>query len=442
MAALDWNAMTRKYGRDVPVLGSTMSVVDVGPLDPATSPVLVFLHGNPTSSFLWRKVIAALAPRFRCVAIDLIGMGRSGKPDIDYSWADHRAYLTEALDRLDVGTQPVRLVTHDWGVGLGIEYARTHRLRVAGVAFAEGHLRPLPSWEAFDDGGRELFRRLRDPVDGRREVLDDDVFLSTILPGGMHHRLTTEEMRAYREPFPTPASRLPIWAWVSQIPVGGDPAPVHDALSANYEWLARTSTPRLLLHAHPGAIITPTVAAELGATIPDIASVDVGRGLHFLPEDQPEGIAAALAAWASATATIEEGVRGAARQALRTNPLSSRPRCTEDAGMSETEETGDVTVNVVDRLAARFPTLARDHIAEVVDEEHERLNGARVRDFIPLLVEHEATERLRLEADPQQTVGEPLQEKGPDGEPGVDPMEQQRRTQPPSGPLLGNYGRG
>ncbi|MGC5169036.1 haloalkane dehalogenase [Microbacterium sp. DT81.1] len=311
MAALDWDAVTRKYGHDVPVLGSTMSVIDVGPVDRATGPVLVFLHGNPTSSFLWRKVIAALASRYRCIAIDLIGMGGSGKPAIGYSWTDHRAYLTETLDRLDVGTQPVRLVTHDWGVGLGIEYARTHPLRVAGVAFAEGHLRPLPSWDAFDEGGREFFRRLRDPVDGRREVLDDDVFLTAILPGGMYHQLTIEEARAYREPFPTPASRLPIWAWVTQIPVRGDPAPVHDALSANYEWLAHTSTPRLLLHAHPGAIITTAVARELVADIPVIASVDVGRGLHFLPEDQPENMAAALAAWAIATATVDEGVRGA-----------------------------------------------------------------------------------------------------------------------------------
>ncbi|MGC5169037.1 three-helix bundle dimerization domain-containing protein [Micromonospora sp. DT81.3] len=110
--------------------------------------------------------------------------------------------------------------------------------------------------------------------------------------------------------------------------------------------------------------------------------------------------------------------------------------------MSETEETGDVTVNVVDRLAARFPTLARDHVAEVVDEEHERLNGARVRDFIPLLVEHEATERLRLEADPQLTVDEPLQEMPANAKSGVDPMEHQRRAEPPSGPLLGDYGRG
>jgi haloalkane dehalogenase len=135
VAALDWDDVVRHHGHRIPVLRSVMGVVDLGPPHAAAGPVFVFLHGHPTSSFLWRRVIAELAARYRCIAIDLIGMGRSGKPDIGYTWADHRAYLTETIDRLDVGTQPVRLVTHDWGVGLGIEYAA--RSPIATTRFVE-----------------------------------------------------------------------------------------------------------------------------------------------------------------------------------------------------------------------------------------------------------------------------------------------------------------
>ena len=257
----------------------------------------MLLHGNPTSSFLWRHVITALMDRFRCVAIDLIGMGGSGKPDLDYTWAIHRDYVAEALAGLDTEGRAIRLVMHDWGVALGLDYARGHPERVAGVAMMEGHLRALGSWQDFDEAGRALFGELRDPVRGRRKIEEENFFISTVLPSGMHHQLTEDEQRAYAAPFPTPRSRRPIWAWVTQIPINGDPPDVRDAVEANLTWLESTKTPRLLLHADPGAIIDSAYAAEIAARCPGLTTRTVGPGLHFLPEDQPNTIAEHLATW-------------------------------------------------------------------------------------------------------------------------------------------------
>ncbi len=294
-----------------------MHVTDTG----GDGPTVVFLHGNPTSSYLWRHVIAALAARFRCITIDLIGMGASAKPPITYDWSDHRRYLTPVLnalldplpDRLPgrlpdglSGPLPDRssdrlggawLVGHDWGAALAVEYARTHPGRVSGVALTEGHLRPLASWDAFDEGGRDLFQRLRDPIEGRRLIEDDNFFLSTVLPSGMLHELTAEEQAAYAAPHPTPQSRHPIWKWVTQIPIAGDPPETHQVLTANWEWLTTTDVPRLLLTATPGAIIDEAKVNQIRQAAPTVRIRNVGEGLHFLPEDRPQEIAIELAAW-------------------------------------------------------------------------------------------------------------------------------------------------
>ena len=267
-----------------------LHVTDTG----GDGPAIVFLHGNPTSSYLWRHVIERLAGRFRCVAVDLIGMGRSPRPAIAYDWNDHRRHLTPVLDRLE---GPVWLAGHDWGAGLAVEYARTHPARVAGVAVTEGHLRPLPSWEAFDEGGRELFRRLRDPVEGRRMVEEENFFLSTVLPSGIVRRLTPEELFPYEEPYATPSSRHPIWKWVTQIPIGGDPPESHRVLAANWDWFTTTDVPLMLLTATPGAILGPAAVDEVRRAAPRLRIRHVGEGLHFLPEDRPAEIAAELADW-------------------------------------------------------------------------------------------------------------------------------------------------
>lgn len=295
----EWERLVSRCSRRLAVGGSSMSWLDTGRMDDAGAPVLVFLHGNPTSSFLWRHVVTALSDRFRCVAVDLIGMGASGKPDIDYTWADHRSHLWQVLDALDVSGTAIRLVMHDWGVALGLEYARRHPGLITGVAMMEGHLRPLGSWEEFDEAGRVLFAELRDPVRGRRKIEDENFFLASVLPGGMHHQLTDEERAAYNAPYPDARSRRPIWAWVTQIPIAGEPSDVHDVLVANLAWLETTRTPRLLLYGDPGAIIDRDSLAAIAARCPGLVTRPVGPGLHFLPEDQPSAIAELLSAWAA-----------------------------------------------------------------------------------------------------------------------------------------------
>lgn len=290
-----WSPTLGVVGYDLDVGGSFVHVLDTGSIL-GSAPVLVFLHGNPTSTFLWRHVVQGLVPDFRCIGIDLIGMGRSGRPRIDYAWADHRAYLTAALDALDTGGAPITLVQHDWGVGLGLEYARTHPERVQRVVFLEGHLQPYRSWQDFDEGGRELFQQLR-TQQGRRMIEDDNFLIEAILPGGMNHQLSADERAAYAEPYPTPTSRYPLWVWTTQIPIAGDPPEPTAVLADNYAWLRSTRTPRLLLHASPGSVLPSEQVATTRQDCPGLDVVDVGTGLHFLPEDQPDAIAAAIRAW-------------------------------------------------------------------------------------------------------------------------------------------------
>lgn len=292
-----WGPTPGVVGYDLAVAGSFLHVLDTGrPTTAGSAPVLVFLHGNPTSMFLWRHVVHALAPDFRCLGLDLIGMGRSGRPDIDYLWADHRRYLSAALDALDTGGAPITLVLHDWGVGLGLEYARTRPQRVERVVFSEGHLRPYPSWQDFDEGGRALFRQFRTD-EGARMIEQDNFLLEKVLPGGMNHQLSDSERVAYTEPFPTPVSRHPVWVWTTQIPVDGDPPEPAAVLSDNYAWLQSTGTPRLLLYANPGSVLQAEQVATARLDCPGLTAVDIGDGLHFLPEDQPEAIAAAIRSW-------------------------------------------------------------------------------------------------------------------------------------------------
>jgi len=275
----------------VDVLGSTMRYVATG----SGRPVL-FLHGNPTSSFLWRDVLAALRPAGRrMIAVDLIGMGGSGKPDVGYRLADHVRYTQAFVTALDL--RDVTLVGHDWGVAIALELLRREPGRVAAVAVMEGHLRPLPDWDAFDADGRDLFRRLRAPGTGERLVLEENVFLETLLPAGMHRRLTDGELREYRRPYPDAATRRPLLAWAREIPVGGDPADVGETLTRAVHHLAAAAVPALLVHGRPGAVVGPGTVSWAREAVPALAVADVGEASHFLPEDRPLEVAAALARW-------------------------------------------------------------------------------------------------------------------------------------------------
>ena len=275
----------------VEVLGSKMHYVDEGPREGA---VFLLLHGNPTSSYLWRNVIPHLAPLGRVVAPDLIGMGKSDKPDIPYRFFDHSLSLEGLIEALDLSD--ITLVLHDWGSALGFHYARRHESNVRALALTEAILAPA-KWRDFGGPFRTVFKLFRTPGAGALLIQGMNVFVKQILPQTVVRELTAEEMRHYLEPYPTFASRRPLRQWPREIPIEGEPADVHEAVAAYNGWLQRTELPKLLLYARPGALIRKRGVEWARERFPHLEIVDIGRGLHFVQEDNPHGIAEAIVDW-------------------------------------------------------------------------------------------------------------------------------------------------
>jgi haloalkane dehalogenase len=275
---------------DVDVHGSRMYYVEEG----EGAPVL-FLHGNPTSSYLWRNVIPHVSGGARCIAPDLIGMGRSDKPDIDYRFFDHARYLEEFIETLGLGD--VVLVLHDWGSGLGFDWARRHAERVRGLAFMEAILMPVPSWDVFPEGARGMFQAFRTPEVGWDLIAKQNVFVEQALPASVVRTLSDEEMDAYRAPFPNEASRKPVWRWPNEIPIEGEPADVAEAVGAYSAWLQETEVPKLLFAATPGALIPAPMVEWARSALPNLEVVDLGEGIHYVQEDHPEEIGRGIARW-------------------------------------------------------------------------------------------------------------------------------------------------
>jgi haloalkane dehalogenase len=263
------------------VLGSRMHYEEQGEGKP-----VLFLHGNPTSSYLWRNVMPHVAGVGRCIAPDLIGMGQSDKPDLDYRFVDHARYVDGFIDAL--GLEDVALVVHDWGSALGFHYAHRNEDNVRGLAFMEAILAPIPSWDAFPAGARELFQAFRTPEVGWDLIAKQNVFVERAIPGSIVRKLTDEEMDAYRAPFPDEASRKPIWRWPNEIPIAGEPADVTEIVGAYNGWLQATQLPKLLFFAEPGALIQAPVVQWARSALPNLETVDLGAGIHYVQEDHPE----------------------------------------------------------------------------------------------------------------------------------------------------------
>jgi haloalkane dehalogenase len=268
------------------VLDSEMAYREAGRAD---APVALFLHGNPTSSYLWRNVIPHVAEVAHCIAPDLIGFGQSGKPDIAYRFEDHARYLDAFIAR--AGIRSAYLVLHDWGSGLGFHLAARQPELVRGLAFME-FIRPIPTWEEFlrDSKAREIFRKFRTPGEGEKLILENNVFVERVLPGSIVRKLTEEEMAVYRSPFPTPESRRPTWRFPNELPIAGEPADVVATLETAHASLAQSAYPKLLFAADPGALVPPDVAEDFARKLHDCELVKVGAGIHYLQEDHPETI--------------------------------------------------------------------------------------------------------------------------------------------------------
>lgn len=273
----------------VVVQGSHMHYVEEGAGDP-----VVFLHGNPTSSYLWRNVIPHLSPLARCIAPDLIGMGESDKPDIEYRFFDHAGYVDGFIEALDL--RNITFVVYDWGSALGFHYARRHQDNVKGLAFMEAIVRPL-TWDEWPEQSRQAFQAFRTPGVGEKMILEENAFVEQVLPGAILRKLSDEEMDRYREPFPDPASRRPTWRWPNEIPVEGEPPDVVEAVQAYADWMGESDIPKLLLYANPGAIIREPLLAWCRDNFRNLKTVDIGPGVHFLPEDRPHEIGEAVAEW-------------------------------------------------------------------------------------------------------------------------------------------------
>jgi len=275
------------------VHGKRMAYVEVGAGDP-----IVFLHGNPTSSYLWRNVIPHVAGAGRCIAPDLIGQGDSDRLDDSgpgsYRFVEHRTYLWELLEQIGV-TERVTLVVHDWGSALGFDWAANHPEAVAGVCYMEAIVRPIASWDEWPENARGIFQGFRSEA-GEEMVLEKNLFVEAVLPSAMVRNLTTEEHDEYRRPFVEPGeSRRPTLTWPREIPIEGEPTDVVAIVADYAEFLAGSPIPKLFVNADPGAILTGT-QREFCRTWPNQVEVTV-TGAHFVQEDSPDEIGAALADW-------------------------------------------------------------------------------------------------------------------------------------------------
>jgi len=286
------DATERYPKRFLDVLGKRMAYVETGTGDP-----VVFLHGNPTSSYLWRNVIPHVEHLGRCIAPDLIGMGDSDKLDEvgpgSYRLIEHRLYLDALLEALGIGDR-VTLVVHDWGSALGFDWANRHRGAVRGIAYMEAVVRPI-TWDEFSAQARPLFEAFRSPA-GENLVLAKNVFLERVLPGSVLRGLTEAEMEIYRCPYREPGEgRRPMLTWPREIPIEGEPADVVAIVDSYATWLQAADVPKLFVDAEPGAILTGA-QREFCRAWPNQETLTV-PGSHFIQEDSPDLIGRAIADW-------------------------------------------------------------------------------------------------------------------------------------------------
>ena len=275
--------------RRVPVLDSEMAYVDTGRGDP-----VVFLHGNPTSSYLWRNIIPHVTARGRCLAPDLIGMGDSGKaPGGSYRFVDHARYLDAWFEALGLDRR-VTLVVHDWGSALGFHWAARHPDRVKALVYMEAIVRPV-TWAEWPDNARGIFQTMRSAA-GESVILEKNVFVERILPASVIRPLGEPEMRVYRRPWlEAGESRRPMLTWPREIPIDGQPPDVVAVVEAYGRWLSTSSVPKLFVNADPGSILVGA-QREFCRTWPNQREVTVA-GRHFVQEDSPAEIGTALAAF-------------------------------------------------------------------------------------------------------------------------------------------------
>jgi haloalkane dehalogenase len=279
----------------VPVLQSHMAYRSMGRRD---APVALFLHGNPTSSYIWRNVMPDVADVALCIAPDLIGFGQSGKPDIDYRFEDHVRYLDAFISAM--GISSAYLVAQDWGTALAFHLAARRPSFVRGLAFME-FTHPVPTWNEFlnNSAERVVFQQFRTPGVGEKLILEENAFVELVLPGATVRKLSDEEMDVYRAPFPTPATRRPTWRFPNELPIAGEPKDVYVMMEEAHRALAASTYPKILFAGEPGALVSIEFARTFAESLSDCRFVFLGEGKHYLQEDHPQKIAESVAEFIS-----------------------------------------------------------------------------------------------------------------------------------------------
>jgi haloalkane dehalogenase len=284
--------------KTVEVLGSPMAYHERG-----EGALVLLLHGNPTSSYLWRDVIPELEGCGRLIAPDLIGMGDSAKlpnPDSNtYRFTTHRQYLAAFIEAVIGTMQPIVLVVHDWGSALGFDWANHHRDRISGIAYMEALVRPIVSWDEWSAAATPIFQGFRSDK-GEAMILDRNMFVERVLPGSVLRKLSEAEMSEYRRPFLQREDRWPTLTWPRQIPIAGEPADVVQIAAEYSQWLAGSDLPKLFVNAEPGAILTGAVR-DFCRSWKNQTEVTV-PGSHFIQEDSGPAIGQAVAGWMKANA--------------------------------------------------------------------------------------------------------------------------------------------
>lgn len=275
----------------ITVLGEKIHYLEGGEGDP-----ILFVHGNPTSSYLWRNILPNVAKNGRVIAIDLIGMGKSSKPTIDYTYLDHSRFFNAFIKKLRL--KNVTMVLHDWGSFLGFDYAMKNPSNIKGLAFMEAMLMPVPSYQAMPPQVAQMMKAFRTPKVGWDMIVNKNMFIEKILPSMIVRKLSEEEMNNYRRPYTKKSSRKPLWRWPNELVIGGKPK---ENLEKQMNYLAKlkkSAIPKLLIHAAPGALIPPEMVKWCKSNLPKLESVELsGEGRHFIQEDFPNEISEAINSW-------------------------------------------------------------------------------------------------------------------------------------------------
>ena len=282
---MNWN---KKY---IDVSGKQIAYVEMGEGDP-----IIFQHGNPTSSYLWRKILPQLQSLGRCIAMDLIGMGDSEKlkdaGSMTYSYATHKKYFDGFLDELGIKNNAT-LIIHDWGSALGFDWAQNNSEKVKAICYMEGIVQSM-KWEDWNEDARGIFQGFRSPA-GEEMIIEKNLFIEAVLPGSILRKLSDEEMNEYRRPFKDKKSRQPTLDWPRQIPLENEPPEICKIVDSYSQWMAKNDLPKLFINAEPGAILIGK-QREFCRTWKNQKEVTV-KGSHFIQEDSPNEIGSAIFDW-------------------------------------------------------------------------------------------------------------------------------------------------